>query len=278
MSPMTTTTATQVTSADGTVIGVSRTGSGPALVLVDGALCSRTMGPAEGLAEQLADRFTVWTYDRRGRGESGPGATGWSVDREVEDLAAVVAAAGGHAHVFGASSGGLLALTAAARGVAIDRVVAYEAPGIVDATHPATDPAFAERVQALVDAGDRGAAVKAFMRLVGAPGPMVAFMRLTPAWRRLTAVAHTLPWDLSLVVPRSQGRPDAPATWAGVRQPVLVLAGGKSPEYLRNAQASLAAALPDGRCEVLPGQTHMIKAAATAPAVAAFLTSPVASA
>jgi pimeloyl-ACP methyl ester carboxylesterase len=271
MTVMTTTTATQVTSADGTPIGVSRSGSGPALVLVDGALCSRTTGPGEQLAEALAGRFTVWTYDRRGRGDSGAGATPWTLDREVEDLAAVVEAAGGRAHAFGSSSGGLLALAAAAQGVALDRVVVHEAPGVVDATHPATDPAFAERVQALVDAGDRGGAVKAFLRLVGAPAPMVAVMRMLPVWRRLSAVAHTLPWDLSLVLPRSQGRPDDPADWACVRQPVLVLAGGRSPEYLRNAQASLAAALPDGRCEELPGQTHMVKAAAVAPVVSAFL-------
>jgi pimeloyl-ACP methyl ester carboxylesterase len=268
---MTTTTATSVTSADGTTIGVSSTGSGPALVIVDGALCSRTMGPGEALANALSDRFTVWTYDRRGRGESGAGATRWTVEREVEDLAAVVAAAGGRAHAFGSSSGALLALTAAAAGVPLDRVVAHEAPGVVDGTHPPTDPSFAERVQSLVDAGDRGGAVKAFLRLVGAPAPMVAVMRLMPAWRRMTAVAHTLPWDLALVVPRSQGRPDDAATWATVRQPVLLLAGGRSPEYMRNAQASLAAALPDARCEQLPGQTHMLKAEETAPVVSAFL-------
>ena len=269
MRTMTTTTTTTVTSADGTTIGVGARGSGPALVLVDGALCSRAMGPGESLAAALADRFTVWTYDRRGRGESGPGATPWTLDREVEDLVAVVEAAGGRAHLLGSSSGGLLA--PAARGVPVDRVVVYEAPGVVDDTHPATDPAFGRRVQALVDSGDRGGAVRSFMRLVGAPAPMVAVMRLLPVWRRLTAVAHTLPWDLSLVVPRSQGRPDEPADWSAVRAPVLVLAGGRSPLHMRTAQASLAAALPDGRCEVLPGQTHMIKAAAVAPPVAAFL-------
>ncbi len=271
MGTMTTTTATQVTSADGTTIGVSSTGSGPALVLVDGALCSRATGPGEGLAKALADRFTVWTYDRRGRGDSGAGVTPWSLDREVEDLAAVVEAAGGHAHALGCSSGGLLALAAANGGVELDRVVVYEAPGIVDATHPATDPAFGERVRGLVDGGDRSGAVKAFMRLVGAPAPMVALLRLMPVWRKLTAVAHTLPWDLSLVVPRSQGTPDRPASWSGATRPVLVLAGGRSPEYMRNAQASLAAALPHGRCEVVPGQTHMVKAVALAPVVSAFL-------
>jgi hypothetical protein len=265
------TTSRFATSADGTRIAYEVTGSGPALVLVDGALCQRSMGPARPLAEQLAPSFTVHAYDRRGRGESGPGESAYDAEREVEDLAAVIEAAGGHAHVFAASSGAVLALEAARRGLPIDRLALYEAPLIVDDTHAPNDPDLAARLQTLVDDGDRGGAVKLFMRTVGAPAPMVAVMPLMPVWKKLTAVAHTLPYDLSMVIGHQQGRPLPEGLYDAVPQPTLVIAGGKSPAYLRNAQAALVEALPDGRLETLPGQTHMIRAKATAPVVAALL-------
>ena len=260
-----------VTSADGTRIAYEVTGSGPALVIVDGALCHRGMGPSRPLAQQLASQFAVHVYDRRGRGESDPGATAYHPDREVEDLAAVIVAAGGHAHLFGASSGAALALRAAQAGLPVDRIAVYEAPFIVDDTHAPNDPGLPDRVRALIDEGKRGDAVSLFMRTVGAPGFMVAVMRLTPVWRKLTAVAHTLPYDLSLVIDHEQGRALPDGLYDAVTQPTLVIAGGKSPEYLRNAQAAVATALPAGRLETLPGQTHMIKATVTAPVVAAHL-------
>jgi pimeloyl-ACP methyl ester carboxylesterase len=265
-------TATRfATSADGTRIAYEVHGSGPALVLVDGALCYRAMGPARGLAEQLSDRFTVHAYDRRGRGESGPGESAYHPDREVDDLAAVIEAAGGHAHVFGSSSGAALALTAAQHGVPIDRIVLYEAPFIVDDTHAPNDPELPERLHSLVEGGRRGAAVKLFMRTVGMPRPMIAVMPLMPVWRKLTGVAHTLPHDLTIVIGHEQGRPLPAGLYDAVDSPTLVIAGGKSPEYMRNAQAAIADAVPDGRLETLPGQTHMIKAKVTAPVVAAHL-------
>jgi len=259
------------TSADGTRIAYEVTGSGPALVLVDGALCQRSMGPARPLAARLSPSFTVYAYDRRGRGESGQGETSYDAEREVEDLAAVIAVAGGHAHVFAASSGVALTLAAAARGVPIDRIVAYEAPFIVDDTRAPNDPELPARLRALVDAGDRGGAVTLFLRTVGAPAPMVAVMRVLPVWKKLTAVAHTLPYDLSLVIAHEQGRPLPEGLYDAVPQPTLVIAGGKSPAYLQNAQAALAGALPDGHLETLPRQTHMIKAKVTAPVVALHL-------
>jgi pimeloyl-ACP methyl ester carboxylesterase len=258
-------------SADGTRIAYEVTGSGPALVLVDGALCQRTTGPSRPLAKQLASRFTVHAYDRRGRGASGAGETSYHPDREVEDLAAVIDAAGGHAHVFGASSGAVLALRAASDGLAIDRIVAYEAPYIVDGTHAPNDAGLPARMQALVDQDRRGDAVRLFLRTVGAPGFMVALMPLLPVWRKLTSVAHTLPYDLQLVVGNQQGRPLPDGIYDAVTAPTLVIAGGRSPEYMRNAEAAVAAALPDGRLEILPGQTHMVKAKVTAPVVAAHL-------
>jgi pimeloyl-ACP methyl ester carboxylesterase len=276
---MTTTTAPaatgtrSVTSEDGTRIAYEVHGAGPALVLVDGAMCQRTLGPSADLAEALAGDFAVHVYDRRGRGESGAGATPWSLERELEDLAAVIDAAGGSAHVFGASSGAVLALEGAQRGLPIDRVGAYEAPFILDGTHSPNPLDVPARTQALVDEGKRGEAVKLFMRLVGVPAPFISLMRVLPAWKKMTGIAHTLPYDLAIVTPYQQGEPLPAGRYDRVTQETLVIAGGKSPEYMRNAQAAIAAAVEHGRLETLPGQTHMVKAKVTAPVLSRFLRS-----
>jgi pimeloyl-ACP methyl ester carboxylesterase len=262
----TTTNGTQFTqSADGTEIAYDTTGSGPALVIVEGAMCQRSMGVGRTLTDSLEDRFTVYCYDRRGRGESGPGASAYEVQREVEDLVAVLEAAGGNAFVLGASSGGALALEAARQGAPIARLAVYEAPFIVDDTHAPNDPALGERTRALVEDGRRGEAVKLFMRVVGAPRPMVAVMSLLPVWKKITGIAHTLPNDYEIVLPFQQGRPLPDGYYAAVSPETVVIAGGKSPEYMRNAQAAIAAQLPHGRLVTLPGQTHMVKARATTP-------------
>jgi pimeloyl-ACP methyl ester carboxylesterase len=265
-----TTTTTQTrfaVSADGTRIAYDVTGpaDAPALVIVEGALCHRAMGAAKALTGALKDRFRVHAYDRRGRGESDVGAAAHTPQREVEDLAAVLDAAGGSPYVFAASSGAALALEGARQGLPMERLAVYEAPFIIDDTHAPNDPGLPAQLQAMVDAGRRGDAVKTFMRTVGAPAPMVAVMRLFPVWKQLTAVAHTLPWDLDLVIGFEQGTPLPVGHYAGVEPETLVIAGGKSPAYLRNAQAAIADQLPHGRLVTLPGQTHMIKAKATAP-------------
>ena len=271
MSTTTATTAGFATSADGTRIAYERSGVGPALVLVDGALCQRSMGPSRGLAKELAGRFTVYAYDRRGRGESGPGTSPYAVEREIEDLLAVIEAAGGRGYVFGASSGGALALEAARQGAPIERLAVYEAPFIVDDTHPPNDPRLLEQLQASVDEGRRGEAVKTFMRTVGAPRLMIALMPLIPVWRKLKGVAHTLPYDLSIVIEHEQGRPLPAGYYADVAADTLVLAGGKSPEYMRNAQAAIAEAVPSARLGTLAGQTHMINPRVVAPMLSRFL-------
>lgn len=263
---MTTTTATCfATSADDTAIAYEVTGRGPALVLVDGALCQRSMGPARGLATAFKGAFTVYAYDRRGRGDSGPGTTAYDVQREVEDLVAVIRAAGGSAHVFAASSGAALALEAARQGAPIERLVAYEAPFILDDSRPPNDARLPDQVQAMVDDDRRGDAVRTFMRTVGAPAAFIALMRLLPVWRKLTSVAHTLPYDLSMVVPHEQGVPLPAGHYAHVAAATLVLAGAKSPAWMRFAQGEIAAAVPHARLETLGGQTHMIKPKVVAP-------------
>jgi pimeloyl-ACP methyl ester carboxylesterase len=264
---MTTTSTTTrfATSPDGTPIAYESVGQGPAVVIVEGALCHRAMGGYRELAPSLSERFTVTGYDRRGRGESGPGASAYAVQREVEDLVAVLEAVGPDVSVFAASSGAALALETARQGVPMKALAAYEAPFIVDHTHAPNDPDLPERIEALVAADRRGEAVKTFMKVVGAPAPMVALMPLFPVWKGLKAVAHTLPHDFRIVLPHQQAEPLPVGYYASVAVPTVVIAGGKSPQYLRNAQAAIAEQVPGARLETLPGQTHMIRAKATAP-------------
>jgi pimeloyl-ACP methyl ester carboxylesterase len=259
-----------VTSADGTTIAYETLGSGPALILVDGAMCHRDFGPARGLAKELADSYTVYIYDRRGRGESG-NTLPWSADREIEDLAALLAAAGGSAYLFGCSSGAVLAADAANRLAGFTKVALYEPPFIVDDTHEPRPADFVPETEALIARDDRSGALKKFMRHVGVPAVMVAIMPLLPPWRKLKVVAPTLPYDLRILGDTGRGVPLDADRWSGVTVPALVLDGGKSPRYMRNAAKALSQALPKARYGTLPGQTHMVKAAVLAPVVKEFL-------
>jgi|SRR4051812_11652374 pimeloyl-ACP methyl ester carboxylesterase len=259
-----------VTSADGTRIAYQRIGNGPALILVDGALCHRDFGPARGLAEALADRYTVYIYDRRGRGESG-NTPPWSEDREIDDLAALLDAAGGTAHLLGCSSGAVLAADAADKLTGFTKLALYEPPFIVDDTHEPRDATFTADTEALIARDDRTGALKKFMRHVGMPGIMLAVMPLTPPWKKLQAVAPTLPYDLHILGDTGRGTPLDPDRWNGVTIPAIVMDGGKSPQYMRNAAKALSEALPKATYRTLPGQTHMVKAAVLAPAVKEFL-------
>src|ERR687888_2677165 len=237
-------------SADGTAIAYEAAGHGPALILVDGALCQRAMGPSRPLAKLLAEHFTVLTYDRRGRGDSGDTAP-YSVDREVEDLAALIEAAGGSAHLYGASSGAVLALEAAAQGLPVESLALYEPPFIVDDSRAAMGAGYTVPLAAAVAEDRRSDAVKLFMRQVGVPAPILAAMRLMPVWRKLTAVAHTLPYDAAVVGDLSEGRPLPTGRWTAVTVPTLVGVGSKSAGWFHNSMRALADALPDGRHVVL---------------------------
>jgi pimeloyl-ACP methyl ester carboxylesterase len=259
-----------VTSADGTTIAYETTGTGPALIVVDGAMCYRDFGPARGLAQALAADYTVYLYDRRGRGESG-NTLPWTADREIDDLAALLQATGGRAYLFGCSSGAVLAADAANRLDGFTKIALYEPPFIVDDTHPAREETFVADTEALIARDDRSGALKKFMKHVGMPGPMITVMSLTPPWRKLKAVAPTLPYDLSILGDTGRGVPLDPARWAGVTVPAIVLDGGKSPQYMRNAARALSEALPKSQYRTLAGQTHMFKAAVLAPAVKQFL-------
>jgi pimeloyl-ACP methyl ester carboxylesterase len=261
-----------VVSDDGTRIAFQRQGSGPALILVDGALCYRGQGPNDALASLLASRFTVYTYDRRGRGESGDTAP-YTVDREIEDLRALVKETGEAPCLYGISSGGALALEAVDAGLPVRRLALYELPYVVDGSRSVIPDDYESTMDAHLAADRRGRAVSLFMRTgVGLPAVMVAMMRLLPAWPKLKAVAHTLPYDTSYTAPLQRGRPYPEGRWGGVRVPVAVIDGGKSPAWMRTAMRALAKALPGATYTTLPGQTHLVKPAALAPVLTDFFT------
>ncbi|MEW9553715.1 alpha/beta fold hydrolase [Nonomuraea sp. NPDC050783] len=260
----------EVRSADGTRIACTSTGSGPAVILVDGAMSYRGQSVNDGLATALADTHTVLTYDRRGRGASGD-TPPHAPEREIEDLAALIKAAGGPVFLYGTSSGAALALAAADAGLPIRRLALYEPPFIVDDTRPPVPADYLARLDELLAAGRRAEAVRYFMREgVGLPAPVVAMMRFMPAWPKLKAVAHTLPYDAAFVAAYEQGRPYPEGSWPGVKVPALVMDGGKSQAWIRNAARALAAALPDAEHRTLGGQTHIVKPAALAPVLKEF--------
>src|SRR5437868_7048508 len=229
-----------VTSKDGTAIAYSVQGSGPALVLVDGALCSRNFGPMPGYSKLLTDSFTVYWYDRRGRGESGD-TPPFAVQREVEDLAAIIRVAGGTPYVFGASSGAALGLQGAAAGLPIKKLLMYEAPYVPVGKDGKTASHHVEALWKLVRADQRGAAVRYFMcDAVGMPKIVGYLFALFPMWGKLKAVAHTLPYDLSVMADESL----LASRVRGLKVPTMVAGGGKSPQSLKDAVTKVVAAVP----------------------------------
>lgn len=260
----------RVISQDGTSIVYERTGNGPPLILVDGALCYRKSGPSASLAEVLSARFTVFTYDRRGRGESGNTDRPYTVDREVEDLEALICEAGGSAFVYGVSSGAALALEAANQGLAIRKLALFEAPFIVDTTREPIPDDYVAQLHGLLSAGRRGDAVRMFLKSVGAPAVAIAMLQFLPVWKKLKGVAHTLPYDMTILRGNQRGQPLPAGRWGAVKAQALVMDGGKSPVWMRNAARALASAIPNARLKTLPGQTHMVKAKAHAPVLVEF--------
>jgi len=258
-----------VTSEDGTKIAyeTTTTGDGPPLVLIGGAFCDRhARASGTPLAALLAAHFTVTSYDRRGRGDSTNTAP-WSIDREVEDLAAVLdAVAGGggaRASVYGISSGGLLALEAMKREVPIASLAIYEAPVVLDASRRPTRD-LASDLAALSSAGKRSEAAALFLaRVVGVPAPAIEGMKRAPMWPGLESLAHTLSYDVEL----TSGAVALLDDLAHVRRPVFVIDGSASPPFMREGAAALAKALPNARHDTLEGQTHDVQPAVLAAAL-----------
>jgi pimeloyl-ACP methyl ester carboxylesterase len=263
-------------SADGTQIAYEARGDGPPIVFVDGAFCSRAMGPGKQLSPVLSEHHTAVIYDRRGRGQSGDGERPYDPRREIEDLAAVVSAVGGEAHLFGHSSGAVLALEAAQAGVPVSRLAVYEPPLVVDTTRPPVPADLPARLTALAGQGRAGAVIRTFVaEAVAAPAVMGLVMSIMPGSGKLKQLAGTVAYDAALVNCFQGGHPLTEAPWGSVTAPTLVIAGAKSPAWMRNAAVATTAALPHAELRVLPGQRHMVKPKSTAPELARFFAAPV---
>ncbi|MCU1488110.1 MAG: alpha/beta hydrolase fold protein [Actinomycetia bacterium] len=244
-----------VRSADGTTIAYEREGSGPPLVIVTGALGDRHTSRA--LAALLVRHRTVYRYDRRGRTDSGT-TPPYAVDREVEDLAAVIGVAGPGAAVYGHSSGAALALLAAARGVPMTALTVHEPPYRVDGHGNA---GLESAVSAALAAGDRPGAVKRFLAgAVGLPPEVVAEAETWPDWAGMCGIAHTLPYDLAI-----GGDGTVPAELARITVPTLVLHGTESFDWIGAGMAKLVDTIPGATGEVLVGQEHGVDPAAVVP-------------
>lgn len=250
-----------VRSADGTIIAFERAGSGPILVMVDAAGGYRGLGPLGPLSELLATHFTVYRYDRRGRGES-TDTLPYALEREIEDLSVIIDEAGGSAYVYALSSGALLAMHAAASGLAIPKLVLFEPPIGGDDDTPTGESAFTAE---LVAAGRRGDAVERFHTSIGVPDEFVSGMRHAPFWPLMEAVAHTLVYDCIVSDATSL------ASVASVTAPTLVIDSEGSTGDLTGWAAAVVGALPNGSHRSLVGEWHSVPDEDLAPVIAEFL-------
>lgn len=263
----------KVTSKDGTQIAYETKGRGPALILVDGALCYRSFGPMQGLSDVLAPHFTTYIFDRRGRGES-TNSKPYAVEREVEDIAALIEAAGGSASLYGISSGGSLSLEAAIRlGGKIQKLALYEAIFYTSREDQQRWIDYRKQLAELVSAGRRGDAVALFMQFVGTPAEQVDGMRHAPVWPMFEAVAPTLEYDAADV-----GKDGAPPLdrAAKVKASTLVMDGGANLTmlpFMHQTASALAKAIPGAQQRTLDGQTHDVKAEVIAPVLIEFFKS-----
>ncbi len=243
-------------------------GQGPALILTTGAFQDRSGLAAH--AALLSTNFTVYNYDRRGRGDSGDHLP-YAVEREIEDIDALIQAAGGSALLFGGSSGAVLALEAAAHRLAITKVALYEPPFVVDDSRQPLPENFVEQLKEMIASGRRGDAAEAYMT-TGAQVPVevVADMRRAPFWPGVEAVAHTLVYDATIMGDLMSGKPLPAARWASVNTPTLVMDGGNSPAWARHAVQALVSLLPNAQRRTLPGQVHSVAPEALAPVLTEF--------
>jgi pimeloyl-ACP methyl ester carboxylesterase len=266
---MTATTSTQLTAKDGTTLAVDRVGQGDTtLILVGGAFNDRST--VAGLGAELAGQYTVLTYDRRGRGASDDKAADYAVANEVDDLAAVIAHAGGHAGVFGHSSGGVLALEGAMAGLPIDRLAVYEPAYSADEKLPRPAADVYQRLKDLVGAGDKAGTAELFLReCIGVPEEGLAVMKEGPAWGFLTDKAPSLPYDVLLSKPWTL----LPAErLAAVSVPLLAVYGDRTALGLAAATRAVATTVPGAELVLIEGEDHAVlqRPAVLAPILAQF--------
>ncbi len=265
-----------VTSKDGTLIAYDRQGSGPALILVTGAIARRA--DAATLAGKLAPHFTVYSYDRRGRGVSGDAAqesrAPYSVAREVEDIGALINRAGGSVFVFGHSSGAVLAMEAAASYKGIRKLAVYEPPFIIDDSRPPVTNDMVKRLAGLLSANRRSDMLAFWMTdVVGVPGEIVDQMRQQPSWVGMQQTAHTLLYDIAIMKDSETGQPLPPSLvtrLASIQVPTMVMAGGASPQWMRNGAQAAANVIPGAEYRVLEGQTHGVADEILVPTLVGF--------
>jgi pimeloyl-ACP methyl ester carboxylesterase len=267
----------RVTSKDGTSIAYDRQGGGPAVILVGGGLDDGSENAP--LVPELARWFTVYNYARRGRGESGD-TQPYALEREVEDIEALIAEAGGSAHLYGVSSGGALALEAAAAGAAVDNLAVYEVPYCVAGDMVRRAREFVEQLGPALADGRRGDALELFMRFAGSSEEDIAGARRSPWWPGLEALAHTLAYDAACM---ADYRP-ATARLATITQPVLVATGGVSPDsqvgmgglppdFFEQAADAIAASIPKAQRRTFEGQGHVADARVAVPLLERFFSS-----
>ncbi len=255
----------QVASKDGTTIAYDVYGSGPPLIYITGATCFRKFMPIVQDAKTFANAFTVYNYDRRGRGDSG-NTSPYAIEREVEDIEAMIDAAGGKANLLGHSSGAVLALEAALRlGDKIDRVVMYDPPYVHDEAEKATYAQLSHAVQTLLDAGNNKRAVKTFSKGIGMPTLFVWLLPLFPGWKTMAALAPTLAYDIAL----TKDLPPLDRA-AQVTVPMQIIVGEKSPAFMQQVGRELTDVMPTATFKLLAGQDHMVSAKVLLPLLTAF--------
>lgn len=257
----------QVISKDGTSITYYQSGQGSTLILVGGVLGDHSQQAP--LAELLAEHFTVFNFDRRGHGQSGDTAP-YAVEREVEDIDALITEAGGSAFVYGTSGCAALALEAAAHGLApsMKKLALWEPPYILDNSRPPVPQDYKNRLIQMLQEGRRGDMVELFMvEAVGMPAAFVAPMRQAPFWAEQEALAHTLIYDATLM---SNGNFSLPrARLATIPTTTLVIDGGQTP-WLSQAAQAVASALPHAQRHTISGQPHNVDPQAIAPVLVSF--------
>lgn len=255
-----------VESRDGTTLVYDIYGSGPALIYITGASCFRSFFPIVQDAKAFAKQFTVYNYDRRGRGDS-TDIQPYAIDREVEDIEALIDAAGGKASLYGHSSGAVLALEAALRlGEKVNKVVMYDPPYVHDEVERVQYGYLSQQVHELLQDGKNSEAMRTFLKGIGMPKLFVYLMRLMPGWKTMTRLAPTLAYDIALT------RALPPLDRAShVTVPVQVVVGERSPARIQVVASQLAEAIPGGTLIRLPGQDHMVSAKSLLPVLANFL-------
>lgn len=254
-----------VQSKDGTTLAYDIYGDGPPLIFITGASCFRNFMPVLKDAKAFAKEFTVYNYDRRGRGDS-TDTQPYAIEREIEDIEVMIDAAGGKAYLYGHSSGAVLALEAALRlGDKVDKVIMYDPPYVHNVTEKAKYGKLSEQVHELLQTDKNGAAMKAFLHGIGMPKLFVYLMPLMPGWRGMRTLAPTLAYDIAL----TRDLPPVKRA-AQVTVPVQILVGEKSPESVKSAASQLADAMPGVTLVEIAGQDHMVSAKVLLPTFVKF--------